>query len=237
MLSAINRELARQYLQPQFRCAGCTQNNAWYSNAMSEPSALSALPRMTVEEFVLWSEQQPSGKYELEDGYVVVKRLPWGQTAPTFVDTTPALQSERAPHTRAKFAAAIALKEAIGTAGVPCEAFPEGLTVKISDQRGYEPDAIVNCGEKLGNELIALNPIIVVEVLSPSTASKDMGVKVRDYFTVPSIQHYLIVDLDRRVVVHHRRTTGTELLTSFYSSGQIRLDPPGITVDAETMFG
>jgi Uma2 family endonuclease len=204
---------------------------------MAETSHIAALPRMTVEEFVLWSEQQPSGKYELEDGYVVVKRLPWGQTTPALADGTPSMQSERAPHTRAKLAAVIALKVAIGKSGVPCEAFTEGLTVKITDQRGYEPDALVNYGDKVGNELIAPNPIIVVEVLSPSTAAKDMGVKVRDYFTVPSMQHYLIVDLDRRVVIHHQRHTVADLLTSFHSTGAIRLDPPGIVVEAEDMFG
>jgi Uma2 family endonuclease len=189
---------------------------------MPEPSAL---PRMTVDEFVLWSEQQPSGKYELEDGYVVVKR---GGAS---------MQSERLAHTRAKFAAANALRDAIKKAGVPCEAFPEGLAVKITDVRSREPDALVNCGETTGEELIAPNPVIVLEVLSPSTAPKDLGAKVTDYFSVPSIQHYLIVDLDRPVVIHHRRHTGADLLTSFHRSGPIRLDPPGITVEAELLFG
>lgn len=189
---------------------------------MAETSHISALPRMTVEEFVVWSEQQPSGKYELEDGYVVVVRM----------------QSEKVAHTRAKGAVYIAIHNAIRAATTPCEVFTEGITVKISAQHGYEPDAVVNCGAAApGDEMVAPNPVIVVEVLSPSTAAKDMGTKVTDYFTVASMQHYLIVDLDRRVVIHHRRHTGSDLLTSFYSTGPIKLDPPGITVDAEHMFG
>jgi Uma2 family endonuclease len=189
---------------------------------MAETSHIAALPRMTVEEFVLWSEQQPSGKYELVDGYVVVVRM----------------QSEKIAHTRAKGAIYVALHNAVRAASAPCEVFTEGITVKISAQHGYEPDALVNCGAAApGDEMVAPNPIIVVEVLSPSTASKDMGTKVTDYFTVPSIQHYLIVDLDRRVVVHHRRHSPTDLLTSFHSTGMIRLDPPGFEVKAEEMFG
>ena len=177
---------------------------------------------MTVEEFVVWSEQQPSGKYELVDGYVVVVRM----------------QSEKIAHTRAKGAIYVALHNAVRTASAPCEVFTEGITVKISAQHGYEPDALVNCGAAApSDELIAPNPIIVVEVLSPSTAAKDMGAKVTDYFTVPSIEHYLIVDLDRRVVIHHRRHSPTDLLTSFHSTGMIRLDPPGFEVKAEEMFG
>ena len=189
---------------------------------MAETSHIASLPRMTVEEFVVWSEQQLSGKYELEDGYVVVVRM----------------QSEKIAHTRAKTRLVIAIDSALRNAAAPCEVFSEGIAVKISEHHGYEPDAIVNCGAKApGDELIAPNPIIVVEVLSPSTAGKDMGVKVADYFTVPSIQHYLIIDLDRRVVIHHRRHSATDLLTSFHSTGNIRLDPPGIDVKAEAMFG
>jgi Uma2 family endonuclease len=188
---------------------------------MVEKSFISALPRMTVEEFVVWSEQQPSGKYELVDGYVVVAQM-----------------SETAGHTRAKGGVVRALHDAIRTTGVSAEAFIKGITVKTSDYQCYEPDALVNFGPKASeNAYIAPNPIIVVEVLSPSTASKDMGVKVTDYFSVPSIQHYLIVDLDRRVVIHHRRHTGNDLLTSFSSSGPIRLDPPGITLHPDQLFG
>jgi Uma2 family endonuclease len=188
---------------------------------MAEISHIAALPRMTVEEFVVWSEQQPSGKYELVDGCVVVVRM----------------QSETIAHTRAKGAIYVALHNAIRAASAPCEVFTEGITVKISAQHGYEPDALVNCGAAApGDEMVATNPIIVVEVLSPSTASKDMGAKVTDYFTVPSIQHYLIVDLDRRVVIHHQRHSAGKLLTAFHSSGPIQLDPPGITVEAADLF-
>jgi Uma2 family endonuclease len=188
---------------------------------MAELSHIASLPRMTVEEFVVWSEQQPSGKYELDDGYVVVVQM-----------------SETAGHTRAKGAVVLALHDAIRTADVPAEAFIKGITVKTSDYQCYEPDALVNFGPKVSDDAyIASNPIVVIEVLSPSTASKDLGVKVTDYFSVPSIQRYLIVDLDRRVVIHHRRHTGADLLTSFCSTGPIRLDPPGITVHAEQLFG
>ena len=50
--------------------------------------------------------------------------------------------------------------------------------------------------------------MIVVEVLSPSTEKFDMVGKLADYFTIPSIRHYLIVDLRRRLVLHHKRGDG-----------------------------
>jgi Uma2 family endonuclease len=188
---------------------------------MAETSHIASLPRMTVEEFVVWSEQQPSGKYELEDGNVVVVRM-----------------SETAGHTRAKGAVVSALHNAILTAGVTAEAFIKGITVKTSDYQCYEPDALINFGPKTSDDAyIAPTPIVVVEVLSPLTAITNLGVQVADYFSVPSIEHYLIVDLDRRVVIHHQRHTADKLLTSFHSSGPIQLDPPGITVEAADLFG
>ena len=48
-------------------------------------------------------------------------------------------------------------------------------------------------------------PLIVVEVVSPSSERDDSDAKLVDYFSVASIQHYLIVFSEKRVVVHHQR--------------------------------
>ena len=70
----------------------------------------------------------------------------------------------------------------------------------------FEPDASVVCGPPRSDETIDIdNPIIVVEVLSPSTAAIDHGRKLSGYFSLPSVEHYLILDPERRVVIHHKR--------------------------------
>jgi Uma2 family endonuclease len=51
-----------------------------------------------------------------------------------------------------------------------------------------------------------------------------------EYFSVPSIQHYLIVNPVKKVVVHHARGQGGDIVTRIASSGEISLIPPGITV-------
>ena len=81
------------------------------------------------------------------------------------------------------------------------------------------------------------NPLIVVEVLSPSTRHIDASAKLAGYFRVPSVAHYLIVDLDRRLVIHHGRTEGDTIVTRIVSEGALRLDPPGMVVAFEEMFG
>lgn len=47
--------------------------------------------------------------------------------------------------------------------------------------------------------------MVVAEALSPSTAARDHGVKLDGYFSLASVMHYLILDAERRIVVHHKR--------------------------------
>jgi Uma2 family endonuclease len=178
-----------------------------------------ALKRMTVPEFLAWAETQESGRYELILGEIV------------------AMAPERSEHVRAKQRAFLTLEAAIRRADVPCEAFIEGLAVAIDEETSYEPDALVNCGHPVADStMVAPNPVIVVEVLSPSTRHLDKTVKVADYFRIPSLCHYLIIDLARRHVLHYRRQAAALAAVAIVKDGEIALDPPGISVEAAGFF-
>ena len=69
------------------------------------------------------------------------------------------------------------------------------------------------------------NPVIVVEVLSPSTAADDHGVKLDGYFRFPAC-HYLILDPDRRVMIHHRRGHAGAIETRVLRDGVVVLVAP-----------
>ena len=179
----------------------------------AEPTILSR------EEYRRWAEAQPRGRYERVEGEVV------------------AMAPERAAHAQVKAAVWLALRQAIATAGVPCHVLPDGMTVEIGDGTDYEPDALVYCGERLVADAVAVpNPVVVVEVLSPSTRSTDTGIKLVDYFRVPAIQHYLIVRTDRPAVVHFRRGEAGCVETRLLSEGRIALDPPGIAVEVAEFY-
>ena len=173
---------------------------------------------MNRTEYRRWADAQPRGRFERVAGEVI------------------AMAPERIAHVRVKARVWQALDQAIRAAGLPCEALADGITVEVGDDTDYEPDAVVNCGERIaGDEVAAPNPIIVAEVLSPSTQSVDTGAKLADYFKVPSIQHYLIVRADRRSVIHHRRRdAGIE--TRIAAEGRIALDPPGIEIAIEDFY-
>jgi Uma2 family endonuclease len=70
------------------------------------------------------------------------------------------------------------------------------------------PDVVVVCGDPkfLDIELdTLLNPTLIVEVLSHSTASYDRGEKFNRYRQLPSLQEYLIVAQDIPALEHYRR--------------------------------
>jgi Uma2 family endonuclease len=131
-----------------------------------------------------------------------------------------------------------ALTDAVDAAGLPCEAMPDGMTVKIDEHTACEPDAIVHCEKALPDEaMLVPAPVIAVEVLSPSTATRDTGAKLADHFRLPSLRHYLIVRTDRPTVIHHRRGDGELIEARIVTSGAVLLDPPGINLELDRIYG
>ena len=172
---------------------------------------------MTVEEYLAWSDSQSERqRTELINGQIV---------------TMPA---ERLAHTSVKASAFLTLRQAIAAAGLPCTALPDGPGVRIDDHTVYEPDALVFCGgAPPPTSMLIPNPVILVEVLSPTTSHHDTSAKLIGYFKLPSVAHYLVIDPEARTVTHHGRGKMPNLL----SRGPLRLDPPGIDLTVEDLFG
>jgi Uma2 family endonuclease len=181
---------------------------------MSSP----AKNEMGVDAFLVWAEGR-QGRWELRDGQPV-------RMAP-----------ERAMHALAKYAAQESLKAGIIRAGLPCRMFPNGMTVRTTARTAFEPDALVVCPSPSDlNTMEIPNPVIVVEVLSPSTAGDDHVVKLDGYFSVRSVEHYLIIDADRRIVIHHKRARDGAMETRILRDGMVRFDPPGFEAEVAGFF-
>src|SRR5271165_2700105 len=173
---------------------------------------------MDVDAFLAWAEAR-DGRWELRDGRPLM------------------MPPERAAHALTKYAAQKALESAIVRAGVPCRMFPDGMTVRITARTAFEPDALVVCPSPSDLSTMEIpNPVVVVEVLSPSTAADDQGVKLDGYFSLASVQHYLILDADRRVMIHHKRGQAGTIETRVLRDGLIRLDPPGLEAEVAAFF-
>ena len=174
---------------------------------------------MTRDEFMAWADQQPTGRFERVDGIVV------------------AMAPERASHNRRKHAACNALRQAARNAGLTsCEAFADGMTVPVEDS-DFEPDALLRCGPPVPGDTTKIgDPLILVEVLSPDSGTRDRATKLKAYFKLPSVHHYLIVWPDEQRIVHHARTATGGINTQVRTAGEIALDPPGLTLTVEEFY-
>lgn len=91
----------------------------------------------------------------------------------------------------------------------PCRPCNSDTKVRIrldSQVRYYYPDASVVCRPNPPEDSFHDEPVVVVEVLSPSTRRVDMTEKQEAYFTVPSLLVYLLVEQDFASVTLYRRT-------------------------------
>lgn len=184
------------------------------------PKARIAEPvqRMTRTEFHAWLDEQRVGRFERIDGVVV------------------AMAPECVEHNDRKMLAWLALRRAVRDGNLPCHVNGDGMTVEVGDS-DYEPDAVLYCGDRLppGSTRVP-EPLVIVEVLSPGTSTTDRAWKLREYFRLQSLRHYLIIWADRQQIVHHRRDETGDVQTTMLASGEITLDPPGIAVSVEEIY-
>jgi Uma2 family endonuclease len=188
-----------------------------------------ASERMTVAAFLEWASRRPEEeRWELIEGEPVPTRGP-----------TPAhaRAAETVTHARIKRRIDHALTQALAKAGHACEVFVSGPKVRIDAETAFEPDVVVSCVD-VPEGLLVPEPLIVVEVLSESTRDRDFTIKLAGYASLASVAHYLLVEARRRLVVHHHRAAGEpEFRTSIARGGVLRLDPPGLDLDLDTVYG
>jgi Uma2 family endonuclease len=173
--------------------------------------------KMTVDEFLVWAEGQ-EGRWELYNG------VPY-RMAP-----------EGVGHSEVRFAVQTALLRACRETHLPCHMVPRGVGVRVSPHAMHIPDALVYNGLELPDDSIEVpNPVIVVEVVSPSR-KVSASLKLEGYFGLPSVHHYLIVDPKGPPVLHYRRQADGTLARSVEHEGTLTLLPPGIELSVAVMF-
>lgn len=169
---------------------------------------------MTADEFIAWAMQQPAGtRYELAAGRVV------------------AMAPERSLHGLTKARLVQCFMNAIEARSLPCQTYTDCMAVRIDAHTVYEPDVLVRCGERLDDEALDVpDPLIVVEVVSPSSQRRDTGAKLEDYFRLPSVRHYVIVKPENKAIIHHHRDNTGSIMTHIIRDGRLALDPPGLSI-------
>jgi Uma2 family endonuclease len=140
---------------------------------------------MTLAEFLEW-DVATDRRYELLDGIPVMM-------APTL-------------ETHGELAVAFGA-EIRSRLKPPCRVISEaGLVIPDRADTYYIADLAVTCAPREPGRRMVIEPVLVVEVLSPSTGQVDRWRKVADYRTLPSVQEILVVFSDERRVEVQRRT-------------------------------
>jgi Uma2 family endonuclease len=170
----------------------------------------------TLDEFRAWHERQPE-VWEFIDG-VPVLMAPGSKT-----------------HTLLKSNLGRLLGNALE--GTGCTVLVDGAIVEA---RGSSliPDIVVTCQPlDLATPRVD-EPMIIVEVLSPSGEKDDLGRKLALYLEVPSLRHYLVIHQEARRVVHHQRRDelGRQFLTTIVAGEVLRLEPPGIDLPLARLY-
>lgn len=173
---------------------------------------------MSVEEFAVWAEAQPEKHWELFEG------VPELQESQTWGHARLIRRIERL------------VEDEISAKGLSLLVGGQGLVVKASPNTAFEPDILVFEGPMGDRDIVAAAPVIVFEVLSPSTERKDLTVKLAGYFNVPTIVHYVIVDWEGRELIHYARRGDGVSLPAILREGCLALDPPGLTLDISKVF-
>lgn len=137
-----------------------------------------------LHDFLAWEATQPE-RWELLDGE---PRMMTGGTG---------------AHSLIKVNLVVAFSRTLKGSG--CRPYDSDMKVVTPDRNVLYPDLSVSCGPTRLSETELVDPILVVEVLLPSTAADDYGRKRRSYQSIPSLRHILIVSQDRALVELYTR--------------------------------
>ena len=93
--------------------------------------------------------------------------------------------------------------------GRTCRPFNSDTKIRVRRGEGtsfYYPDASVVCDSNRATETFQDKPVVVIEVLSPSTRSIDLDEKLTAYLSIDSLQAYILLEQDKPLAIVMRRT-------------------------------
>jgi Uma2 family endonuclease len=121
--------------------------------------------------------------------------------------------------------------------GNPCRVYNSDVQLKLSERRYVFPDITISCDERDRNQKETIHfPLVVVEVLSPTTEAIDRGKKAAYYRACPTIQEYVMVDSEEVFVEVHRREEGRWTINIFEPGDTITLESLSIQFPIEDAY-
>ncbi len=173
---------------------------------------------MSAQDFLTWDATQTQ-RHEFVDGEVF------------------AMAGAEDRHVTVTLNIAIALRQHL--AGSPCRTFMTDMKLRVAQANSYfYPDVMVTCSAAdQASRLVKAEPLLIVEVLSPSTAAYDLGPKFARYRLLSSLQEYMVVDIDaRRTDIHRKGADGLWVLHPFEAGETVHLASVTLDITAHQLF-
>jgi Uma2 family endonuclease len=121
--------------------------------------------------------------------------------------------------------------------GRQCRVYNSDVQVKLTEKRYVYPDITISCDERDRNQKETIHyPIVVVEVLSPTTEAIDRGKKAAYYRASPTIKEYMMIDSEEVLVEVHRLEEGRWTINNFEPGDIIILESLGIKFPIEDAY-
>ncbi|MFT3780158.1 MAG: Uma2 family endonuclease [Ottowia sp.] len=177
-----------------------------------------AKPFLTAADYLEW-EQSQAERHEYIDGEVFAMAGAEDGHVTVAVNLTAALHR----HLR----------------GSPCKTYMSDMRLHVAASNAYfYPDVMVTCDSgDHASRLSKSAPVLVAEVLSPSTAHYDTGVKFAHYRQLASLREYVLIDIDRRSAdVYRKGTDGLWVLHPFSDGQAVELASVELTLPAAELF-
>jgi len=95
--------------------------------------------------------------------------------------------------------------------GNPCKVFMAGMKLRLNiaeDDVFYYPDLLVTCDPADNEPYFKTKPVVLVEVLSPSTERLDRREKFLSYIARPTLKEYVLIDQSKQAVTRFRHENG-----------------------------
>src|SRR5579863_1798576 len=183
---------------------------------------------MTVEQYLALDEAT-DGKYEYDNGYVFMLRPPSSAYDEyTILD----MAGGSIAHAALCLRMGSLLDQAL-TDG-PCMAFTSDARVQLTERQYYYPDVTVACGEEPGRMLT--NPVVVIEVLSPTTEKRDRGAEFKVYKALPSLQEYVLIGSEYQAIEVYRREGNFWRQYHYRSGDHVELTSIGVRFPFDALY-
>jgi Uma2 family endonuclease len=119
----------------------------------------------------------------------------------------------------------------------PCEVVAEAGIVPVNRRHSwYKADLIVTCTPGSYKDQFIAEPVLVIEVLSPTTSATDFGRKLPDYQQIPSMRDVLLVSSMERLVRHWRREADGWTERRHRRAATVRLSGLQVTIAMRELY-